>query len=70
MPKSLVKPCTPSKRNKESQVFKMAAAAQATSSSSTSFFGKAPVFKDHATSNKFLTKPKAGGLKQSKLSFK
>ena len=29
VPKSLVKPCTPSKRNKESGVFKMAAAAQA-----------------------------------------
>ena len=48
----------------------MAAAAQATSSKGISFFGKAPVFKDHATSNKFLTKPKVGGMKQSKLNFK
>ena len=70
VPKSLVKPCTPSKRNKESRVFKMAAAAQATSSKGISFFGKAPVFKDHETSNKFLTKPKVGGMKQSKLNFK
>ena len=70
VPKSLVKPCTPSKRNKESGVFKMAAAAQATSSKGISFFGKAPVFKDHETSNKFLTKPKVGGMKQSKLNFK
>ena len=58
VPKSLVKPCTPSKRNKESGVFKMAAAAQATSSKGISFFGKAPVFKVHETSNAFLTKPK------------
>ena len=70
VPKSLVKPCTPSKRNKESRVFKMAAAAQATSSKGIPFFGKAPVFKDHETSNKFLSKPKVGGMKQSKLNFK
>ena len=48
----------------------MAAAAQAPLARAFSFFGKAPVFKDHETSNKFLTKPKVGGMKQSKLNFK